>query len=144
MIPLYVGLTTSLPVLANSSVNSLTVNTGEVVAQRTQSTPETTEEEPRVLVAEVVVEGVEGELQDLVYNTISTKPGRPTTRSRLQEDVNAIFATGFFRNVRVTPEDTPLGVRITYQVQPNPVLTRVEIKTLPEKPQPRAPYYRRR
>lgn len=139
VIPLYVGLTTSLPVLANSSVNSLTVNTGEVVAQRTQSTPETTEEEPRVLVAEVVVEGVEGELQDLVYNTISTKPGRPTTRSRLQEDVNAIFATGFFRNVRVTPEDTPLGVRITYQVQPNPVLTRVEIKTLPEKPQPRAP-----
>lgn len=90
-------------------------------------------QEPRVLVSEVVVTGVDPELTDLVYNTIRTTPGRTTTRSRLQEDINAIYATGFFRNVKVTPEDTQLGVRITYEVQANPILQKVKIQTLPEK-----------
>lgn len=89
-------------------------------------------QEPRVLVAEVLVRGVEGELEQLVYNTISTQPGRATTRSQLQQDVNEIFATGFFSNVTVVPEDTPLGVRITYQVEPNPILRDVVIQTIPQ------------
>lgn len=92
-------------------------------------------DEPQVLVAEVFVFGVEGELEDRVYQVISTQPGRTTTRSRLQEDINAIFATGFFQNVRATPEDTPLGVRITFEVEPNPVLRSVAVEggqALPE------------
>ncbi|MGV2828452.1 BamA/TamA family outer membrane protein [Myxosarcina sp. GI1(2024)] len=92
--------------------------------------PESTSE-PRVLVAEVNVEGADEELEDIVYETIATEPGRTTTRSQLQEDVNAVYATGFFQNVEVTPEDTPLGVRITYEVQPNPILRDVSLETLP-------------
>jgi outer membrane protein insertion porin family len=87
--------------------------------------------EPRVLVAEVVVEGVDKELQDVVYATIGTTPGRTTTRSQLQQDVNAVYATGFFQDVQVTPEDTPLGVRITFAVVPNPVLSQVVVETIP-------------
>lgn len=94
-----------------------------------QTQPET---EPRVLVGEVVVSGVEGDLEDLVYNVIGTRPGRTTTRSRLQEDINAIYATGFFGNVTVTPEDTQYGVRITYTVIANPILEEVVLETLPE------------
>lgn len=95
---------------------------------------ETEEEaaEPQVLVGEVLVTGAEGELKDVIYNVINTNPGRTTTRSRLQEDVNAIYATGFFSNVKVVPEDTPLGVRITFIAQPNPVLEKVVIETVPE------------
>lgn len=98
-------------------------------------TPGSTEEEPRVLVAEVAVTGVEGFLEDEVYDVISTQPGRTTTRTQLQQDINAIFATGFFRNVRATPEDTPLGVRVTFEVEPNPVLRSVVVEgqaVLPE------------
>jgi outer membrane protein insertion porin family len=87
----------------------------------------TTTEEPRVLVAEVAVEGVDGELQRIVYDAIETQPGRTTTRSQLQEDINSVFATGFFTNVQVTPEDTPLGVRVRFTVDPNPVLTQVRL-----------------
>jgi outer membrane protein insertion porin family len=95
--------------------------------------PESAEPEPRVLVGEVVVTGVEGatvtpELQEEVYRAIRTTPGRTTTRSQLQEDINAVFATGFFSNVRATPEDTPVGVRVTFEVQPNPVLTSVQVE----------------
>ncbi|MBW4660533.1 MAG: BamA/TamA family outer membrane protein [Drouetiella hepatica Uher 2000/2452] len=84
--------------------------------------------EARVLVAEVAVSGTEGDLLDRVYNAIRTQPGRTTTRSQLQEDINAVFATGYFANVRAVPEDTPLGVRITFEVQPNPVLQSVRLQ----------------
>ena len=93
-----------------------------------QTQPSSEEGEPLVLVAEVVVSGVEGELEDEVYQVISTQPGRTTTRSQLQQDINAIFATGFFRNVKAVPEDTSLGVRVTFQVEPNPVLRSVTIE----------------
>ncbi len=93
------------------------------------SAPTTTQVEPRVLVSEVVVSGVEDEaLLNQVYAAIRTQPGRTTTRSQLQEDINAIFATGFFSNVQAIPEDTPLGVRVTFAVQANAVLQRVELR----------------
>ncbi|MCC3407449.1 MAG: BamA/TamA family outer membrane protein [Microcoleus sp. PH2017_10_PVI_O_A] len=83
--------------------------------------------EPQVLVAEVTVTGATGDLASEIYRVISTQPGRTTNRSQLQQDINAIFATGFFRNVRAVPEDTPLGVRVTFIVQANPVLRGVRI-----------------
>ena len=101
--------------------------------QPSQSEPsKPSPQEPRVLVAEVAVEGANKELQDIVYATIGTEPGRTTTRTQLQADVNAIYATGYFQNVEVTPGDTPLGVRITFAVQPNPVLNKVEVQTVPK------------
>lgn len=89
-------------------------------------------EESRVLVAEVVVQGADRELENLVYNTIRTRPGRSTTRTQLQEDINAVFATGFFADVRAVPQDTPLGVRVTFEVQANPVFQGVQIQIAPE------------
>ncbi|HIK45574.1 MAG TPA: BamA/TamA family outer membrane protein [Leptolyngbyaceae cyanobacterium M65_K2018_010] len=89
------------------------------------------EPEPRVLVAEVQVVAPEGELDaflvDLVYGTIQTRAGRTTTRTQLQQDINNIFATGYFADVDAVPQDTDLGVQVTFVVQPNPVLTGVDI-----------------
>ena len=103
---------------------------------RQPTQPTTGEGEPLVLVAEVVVIGVQGELEERVYEVISTQPGRTTTRSQLQQDINAIFGTGFFQNVKAVPEDTPLGVRVTFEVEPNPVLNSVQVEgsdVLPER-----------
>ncbi|MCY6489473.1 BamA/TamA family outer membrane protein [Leptolyngbya sp. GGD] len=97
-------------------------------SQPGQPTQPPAEAEPRVLVSEVVVSGVDGELQQEVYRVIQTQPGRTTTRSQLQNDINAIFATGFFSNVRATPEDTPLGVRVTFEVTANPPLKSVQLE----------------
>jgi outer membrane protein insertion porin family len=91
--------------------------------------------EARVLVSEVVITPQSGklapELEQEAYRVIRTQAGRTTTRSQLQEDINAIFATGFFSNVQASPEDTPLGVRVSFIVQPNPVLTKVQIEANP-------------
>ena len=108
--------------------------------QPTQSEPASTpgtqaqpsQPEPRVLVGEVAVSGATGDLEEEIYRVIKTRAGQATTRSQLQEDVNAIFATGYFSSVNVQPEDTPLGVRVTFVVKPNPVLQSVTVQTVPE------------
>ncbi|MEO1133520.1 MAG: BamA/TamA family outer membrane protein [Cyanobacteria bacterium J06639_1] len=83
-------------------------------------------QEAEVLVAEVLVAGTDDpELLDATYRAISTRPGRTTTRSQLQSDISAVFATGLFSDVQATPSDTDLGVRITFDVRPNPILRSV-------------------
>lgn len=88
--------------------------------------------EPQVLVSEVQIVGVAGNpdealLLDAIYGAIRTQAGTTSTRTQLQNDVNAIFGTGLFSNVQVLPEDTPLGVQITFVVEPNPVLSKIEL-----------------
>jgi len=96
------------------------------VYKRQSPTPTPAASEPEVLVAEVVVEGTDDpELIDQVYKVIRTRAGEVSTRSQLREDINAVFATGFFADVRAVPSDTPLGVRVTFEVKPNPVLKAV-------------------
>ncbi|MBW4643331.1 MAG: BamA/TamA family outer membrane protein [Goleter apudmare HA4340-LM2] len=126
--------TATIPKIAQTPPVTPTPPTGEPVLPTTpETTPETSE--PRVLVSEVLVRPETGQLtpalEEEVYRVIRTQPGRTTTRSQLQEDINAIFGTGFFSNVQAVPEDTPLGVRVSFVVQPNPILTRVEIDANP-------------
>ncbi|MDH6105439.1 BamA/TamA family outer membrane protein [Anabaenopsis tanganyikae CS-531] len=117
----------SVPEIAPPVLTAQTTPDGE-----NSSTPSS---EPRVLVSEVVVRSEKGqltpELERQVYSVIRTQPGRTTTRSELQEDINAIFATGFFANVEAVPEDTAIGVRVSFIVQLNPVLTKVQVQANP-------------
>ena len=128
--PSYTGSSTPMVVSQTPPPPSTSTPTAQPPVSPTPApTPAVTtppESEPRVLVVEVKVTGVDGELQDTVYRSIRTRPGRTTTRSLLQDDINAVFATGFFTNVRALPEDTPLGVRVTFEVKSNPVLSVVK------------------
>jgi outer membrane protein insertion porin family len=134
-------ITNFLPKLENSVLLQTNLAAPKSIAQastvevyKKTSTPSLPVEpkdkpEPNVLVAEVVVTGVEGELQDRVYETIQTKPGKISTHSLLKKDINAIFAIGYFSRVKAAPEDTPLGVRVTFKVQLNPILKSVNINS---------------
>ncbi len=106
--------------------------TTPAVPENVQPSQAPQSQEPRVLVGEVVIRSEQGslsqELQNQVYGAISTQPGKTTSRSALQEDINSIFTTGFFSDVRAVPEDTPLGVRVTFIVRPNPVLRNVQVQ----------------
>ena len=109
------------------------IRSTDVASGKEDTTQGTTNEtgqpapEPEVLVSEVVVLEVDPDLTLTVYEAISTRPGQTTTRSQIQADINAIFATGFFNNVRAEPSDTPLGVRVTFFVKVNPILRAVKI-----------------
>ena len=86
--------------------------------------------EPKVLISEVAVQGLDGHpekarLELAVYNAMTTRPGTRVTRTELQSDLSAIYATGWFSDVNIRPVDSPLGVQLVVTVAPNPVLATV-------------------
>ena len=89
--------------------------------------------EPKVLISEVIVKGLEQHpererLELAVYDSMATRPGTQVTRSELRNDLSAIYASGWFADVRIQPQDGPLGVRLLVTVEPNPVLTKVQLE----------------
>jgi len=90
--------------------------------------------ETQVLIGEIVILTPSGErlpleLEQEIYDVITTKPGRATTASQLQRDREAIFATGYFTGLPdVDPQDTSIGVKVTFVVLPNPVLKAVVVE----------------
>ena len=89
-------------------------------------------EQPRVLISEVVIEGIESHpeeerLQISTYDAMQVRPGMRVTREELQNDLNAIQATGWYSDVRIVPQNGPLGVQLIVQVEPFPPLSAVEI-----------------
>ncbi|MEB3317186.1 MAG: BamA/TamA family outer membrane protein [Cyanobacteriota bacterium] len=88
--------------------------------------------EPRVLISEVVIEGLKGHpeqarIERAAYSAMAVTPGTEVTRSDLRKDLAAIYATGWFSDVRIEPVDSPLGVRLVVKVSPNPVLAKVTL-----------------
>ena len=89
--------------------------------------------QPRVLISEVVVEGIAGHpeqerLELAAYDAMAVRPGSRVTRDDLKVDLDAIYASGWFSDVRIEPLNGPLGVKLVVKVVPNPVLTRVEFE----------------
>jgi len=88
--------------------------------------------EPKVLIAEVVIEGLQGHpeqerLELAAYAAMAATPGSRVTRTELQTDLSAIYASGWFSDVRIQPVDGPLGVRLVVVVVANPVLQEVKL-----------------
>jgi outer membrane protein insertion porin family len=88
--------------------------------------------EPKVLIAEVVIEGLQDHpererLELAAYAAMAATPGSRVTRNELQTDLSAIYASGWFSDVRIQPVDSPLGVRLVVVVVANPVLQQVKL-----------------
>ena len=90
-------------------------------------------EQPRVLITEVIIEGIDGHpeqerLELAAYDAMRVRPGSRVTREELKLDLDAIYATGWFSDVRIEPVNGPLGVQLAVQVVPNPVMTQVVLE----------------
>ena len=97
--------------------------------------------EPRVLITEVIIEGIDGHpeqerLELAAYDAMNVRPGSRVTREELKLDLDAIYATGWFSDVRIEPINGPLGVQLAVQVVPNPVLTQVLLEPEDNKIEP--------
>ena len=94
--------------------------------------PAASSSEKKVLISEVVIQGLEGHpererLELAAYAAMATTPGTRVTRTELQTDLSAIYASGWFSDVRIQPVDGPLGVRVVVTVVANPVLKSVSV-----------------
>ncbi len=93
-------------------------------------------DEESVLIAEIIIEGWEDhpegrKLELAAYDSMSIKPGSVVNNQTLKNDLNAIYATGWFSGVKIKSQDGPLGVRLLVSVVPNPILNKVKLN--PEK-----------
>ncbi|MCX5939731.1 MAG: BamA/TamA family outer membrane protein [Cyanobium sp. LacPavin_0818_WC50_MAG_67_9] len=66
-------------------------------------------------------------LELAAYAAMAATPGSRVTRTELQTDLSAIYASGWFSDVRIQPVDGPLGVRLVVVVVANPVLQQVKL-----------------
>ncbi|AIQ95650.1 BamA/TamA family outer membrane protein [Prochlorococcus sp. MIT 0604] len=88
-----------------------------------------------VLISEIIIEGWENhpegrKLELAAYDSMSIKPGSIVDNRILNQDLNAIYASGWFSGVKIKPQDGPLGVRLIVNVVPNPILKKVELKPM--------------
>ena len=91
--------------------------------------------EEGVLISEIIIEGWENhpegrKLELAAYDSMSIKPGSIIDNQILNQDLNAIYASGWFSGVKIKSQDGPLGVRLIVNVVPNPILKKVEIKPI--------------
>ncbi len=83
-----------------------------------------------VLISEIIIEGWENhpegkKLELAAYDSMSIKPGSIINNQILKNDLNSIYASGWFSGVQIKSKDGPLGVRLIVKVVPNPILKEV-------------------
>ena len=92
-------------------------------------------DEESVLISEIIIEGWENhpegrKLELAAYDSMSIKPGSIVNNQILNQDLNAIYASGWFSGVKIKSQEGPLGVRLIVEVVPNPILKKVELKPI--------------
>jgi len=91
-------------------------------------------EKESVLISEIIIEGWENhpegrKLELAAYDSMSIKPGSIVDNQILRQDLNAIYASGWFSGVKINSQNGPLGVRLIVNVVPNPILKKVELNS---------------
>jgi len=91
--------------------------------------------EESVLISEIIIEGWENhpegrKLELAAYDSMSIKPGSIVNNQILNQDLNAIYASGWFSGVKIKSQEGPLGARLIVEVVPNPILKKVELKPI--------------
>ena len=66
-------------------------------------------------------------LELAAYDSMTIKPGSVINNKKLNNDLNSIYASGWFSGVKIKSQDSPLGVRLIVSVVPNPILKKVKI-----------------
>ncbi len=124
--------TFEMPNINNGSFQRIDIKKGEkfLFAENNNDT-----NEKSVLISEIIIEGWENhpegrKLELAAYDSMSIKPGSIVDNRILNQDINAIYASGWFSGVKIKSQDGPLGVRLIVNVVPNPILTKVELKPI--------------
>ncbi|HEY9668659.1 MAG TPA: POTRA domain-containing protein, partial [Coleofasciculaceae cyanobacterium] len=110
---------TSVRTSDRTSQTAATATPTTSIAQSTRTSGRSTASTDLAVTAtDVQVTGVSEELQQLVLNTIRTRPGGSTNQNQLDNDVATILNTGYFTDARVTKSVNRDGWNVTFQVQP--------------------------
>ncbi|BDA46032.1 Outer envelope protein 80, chloroplastic [Coccomyxa sp. Obi] len=109
--------------LANSL--SLSKEAGEQGQHGTDTAGSGTEEP--ILISEVEVRGVDGELKRIAESKLTIKPNFAYTLSEVRDDIQRVFDAGYFQQITPAAEDTRDGIKLTLQATANPVIKGVVV-----------------
>ncbi len=79
------------------------------------------------IIEEILVEGNKGIEAETILFVIRSSVGERMLPEVLQQDIKALYDTGFFEDVRIEAEPFKEGVRLIYVVQEKPILKAYEI-----------------
>lgn len=79
-------------------------------------------------VTKVTLEGAAHEDAAKLADVLKMPAGTKFTREGLQDDIRALYETGWFYDIRPVFTKVPEGVQIKYQLEENPVLTDLDIE----------------
>lgn len=106
----------------------LTIATGASATALAQpaapaSTAASNEPVPNVL--DVRVQGNETVATERILSSIATHPGRPYYEDAIKEDINRLYETRWFYDVKADIDRTPDGVVVTFRVYERPIIQEV-------------------
>ncbi len=81
----------------------------------------------RQLVVELRIDGNRRIESDAIRKVIRTKVGDVYNPKGVSEDIKAIFALGYFADIRVDAQTTPQGQRLNFQVQERPTIRQISV-----------------
>ena len=103
-----------------------------------QKDENTVDEEKRVLISEIVIEGLEDHpdkerLEVIAYDAMLIRPGSKVTSEEVKKDLDRIYSTGWFSGAKIESLQSPLGVQLLIKIEPNPILNKISILPLERK-----------
>ena len=74
-------------------------------------------EEKKVLISEVIIEGLEDHpekerLETLAYDSMLIRPGSKVTSEEVKKDLDRIYSTGWFSGAKIESLESALGVQL--------------------------------
>jgi outer membrane protein insertion porin family len=82
----------------------------------------------RKTIAAIIITGNRRIETDAIEQYIKTKPGDPYIAANLSNDLKAVYAMGYFDDIRVEYSDTDAGRTITFHVKEKPTIRRIRFK----------------
>ncbi len=87
-----------------------------------------------VVIKEIIIQGYENhpegkKLQLEAYDSMNIKPDSVVDNQAVNEDLNAIYASGWFSGVKIKSQEGPYGVQLIINVVPNPILKKVKLES---------------
>ncbi|MDO5295478.1 MAG: BamA/TamA family outer membrane protein [bacterium] len=79
-------------------------------------------------VVSIEVEGNSVTTSDEILKVVSTRVGDPILDPRIRRDMQAVYDTGYFTDVRLDTRYAPGGVRLVFRVLENPVVQGIELE----------------
>ncbi|MFA6431156.1 MAG: BamA/TamA family outer membrane protein [Candidatus Margulisiibacteriota bacterium] len=79
-------------------------------------------------ISALVIKGIKNTSEKEIRSVIFVKSGDSLNPEKIQSDVKAIYALGYFSDVASSLESTPKGTKVTYNLIENPKITNISLQ----------------